>query len=822
MNAVRVRLAKADKNRAIAHPLVAGFPIAAALRHLANDPDNSPDLRQTAFIALTGRKGDHISPEGHPEALWALHDQLQEHQNKDGTTGHPLKDVYNWLSAADKIVLDSHTKRALEEAAEDTRRRTPGNHHVGNDPRYGYQWRFRPEHHATMAAAALSAGTDAPWSTRGDDGVADDAVLARVRARVQQLSPHSEEKDIDESIRRHHYRAKYLWNKEHGVGTSRHDAAAIQPVEKGKGEFNKDEVATRYRRRRRYSAIVAGLRRYSGETTEEDFHRLLDANPDDHHTRLVFADWLQERGDPRAEGYRALGMLRKFPRTRVNYQGPSHAWTRDENELRLNELVNSDPHGPNYLVGPSHGLPVDWFHEVARRQTWWSDHNSRREADDKAAIGFSKLHPERRAEILNQPQQLSRRKYAQPRNDFLDALRRSRSSQMNALKRAAQVVAQRLGFHPVSVHDSLHDGPGGAVAGITQAIYGSGRPEQVHEVASWLGLQANSPGVAVFHPRPTGPDLLHRIRVHGSGFELREKLTRAGIANRVLMPHRAGFDVLIPDPGGKLARTTAAFARTNKSELQTSPGHFKIIGNADRSDARATYRDTVARSEHMARKRDTDPRAREELRSWIQSIRASQHRKVDDPTYSLGYRHEIGAPDSTALGAFADWIREVSGNPADPRATVVQNHDENPKWRETRAHLMDGAYRYDVGDYHERPRGVYATPNLRRSGGLSLSAVSEGAIRPRGPATHGHVRWEVALPPQRDSTGRAKPGRRTEFHEFHAILEPNQLHDLIDQLPVEHQQSWRDYANRFGLKDTRGQAEPTQLRRKRRVARCPR
>ena len=48
-------------------------------------------------------------------------------------------------------------------------------------------------------------------------------------------------------------------------------------------------------------------------TTEDDFHRALDANPDDWQTRLVFADWLDDRGDPRAEGYRALGHLRLCP-----------------------------------------------------------------------------------------------------------------------------------------------------------------------------------------------------------------------------------------------------------------------------------------------------------------------------------------------------------------------------------------------------------------------------------------------------------------------------------------------------------------------------
>ncbi len=48
-------------------------------------------------------------------------------------------------------------------------------------------------------------------------------------------------------------------------------------------------------------------------TTEDDFQAALDANPDDWQTRLVFADWLDERGDARAEGYRALGANRLRP-----------------------------------------------------------------------------------------------------------------------------------------------------------------------------------------------------------------------------------------------------------------------------------------------------------------------------------------------------------------------------------------------------------------------------------------------------------------------------------------------------------------------------
>lgn len=43
---------------------------------------------------------------------------------------------------------------------------------------------------------------------------------------------------------------------------------------------------------------------------EAAFQAALDVDNLDHFTRLVFADWLEERGDIRAEGYRALGTLK--------------------------------------------------------------------------------------------------------------------------------------------------------------------------------------------------------------------------------------------------------------------------------------------------------------------------------------------------------------------------------------------------------------------------------------------------------------------------------------------------------------------------------
>lgn len=48
-------------------------------------------------------------------------------------------------------------------------------------------------------------------------------------------------------------------------------------------------------------------------TDEDDFQAALDATPADAALRLVFADWLEGEGDPRAEPTRALARLRIVP-----------------------------------------------------------------------------------------------------------------------------------------------------------------------------------------------------------------------------------------------------------------------------------------------------------------------------------------------------------------------------------------------------------------------------------------------------------------------------------------------------------------------------
>lgn len=129
-------------------------------------------------------------------------------------------------------------------------------------------------------------------------------------------------------------------------------------------------------------------------TTEDGFHAILDNAPEDWQTRMVFADWLEERGDSRAAGYRALA-LRHMPDRTSNSTSVLmwHWWRRRE-----------DGHAyPSERVS----LPSDWYDnfpgvssETVTGATPRRDFATRRAAEDTAATAFAKLPADRRAELL--------------------------------------------------------------------------------------------------------------------------------------------------------------------------------------------------------------------------------------------------------------------------------------------------------------------------------------------------------------------------------------------------------------------------------------
>lgn len=129
-------------------------------------------------------------------------------------------------------------------------------------------------------------------------------------------------------------------------------------------------------------------------TIEEDFRAALNERPDDFQLRLMYADWLEEQGDVRASGYRAMGILGLRPYN-------AFVWFNETEQE--NTWTNS-----RYAVYSD--LPDDWFNCLAGGEFRSTPLQMRYEigkglvtADDAAALAFAKLPPERQAELLKVP-----------------------------------------------------------------------------------------------------------------------------------------------------------------------------------------------------------------------------------------------------------------------------------------------------------------------------------------------------------------------------------------------------------------------------------
>jgi uncharacterized protein (TIGR02996 family) len=140
-------------------------------------------------------------------------------------------------------------------------------------------------------------------------------------------------------------------------------------------------------------------------TEEEAFQRALDANPSDWQTRLVFADWLEERNDPRAGGYRALGLRRCQPVPTNETPGEHPERWACPGYVTV-ECAKSRPKARALrpgLPGDWHGLIPKWHEGDIEFDDVWRCRKTRREVEDAAALAFSNLPAERRAELLAIP-----------------------------------------------------------------------------------------------------------------------------------------------------------------------------------------------------------------------------------------------------------------------------------------------------------------------------------------------------------------------------------------------------------------------------------
>ena len=133
-------------------------------------------------------------------------------------------------------------------------------------------------------------------------------------------------------------------------------------------------------------------------TTEDDFQRALDAHPEDWQTQFAFADWLQNRDDPRAAGYRAIAVQQRRPLQGTHLKRYAYWWCCSLTVGWVSVIHNTLPRDWFDLLPSAEGTKVFW-----PVLTDTGGDKSRRECEDALALAFAQLPTSRQAELLAAP-----------------------------------------------------------------------------------------------------------------------------------------------------------------------------------------------------------------------------------------------------------------------------------------------------------------------------------------------------------------------------------------------------------------------------------
>lgn len=157
--------------------------------------------------------------------------------------------------------------------------------------------------------------------------------------------------------------------------------------------------------------VLAELKQLENTPSEMEMRNAMVAEPGNFLLRAVYADLLDERGDPRAAGYRAIGMCQLSPAeytvdpddiTKVTSWGPSKTGT----------WFTSAP--TDYPIHQAFDLPHDWFEAlglvdpesvtsvpngIIQETRWTPEYPTTLDAEDHAALAFLKLPAERQEQL---------------------------------------------------------------------------------------------------------------------------------------------------------------------------------------------------------------------------------------------------------------------------------------------------------------------------------------------------------------------------------------------------------------------------------------
>lgn len=509
------------------------------------------------------------------------------------------------------------------------------------------------------------------------------------------------------------------------------------------------------------------------------FEAAMEANPDDRTAKLVYADWLDEQGN-------------KSAAARLRWWAGAHAHIESPTPLKVGEseeLTRSLPQWARRLAVMQRIR--QHVASVNNRFKWKAPMLAALASTERDAIGVESEE--------------DFQKHIDSLNAFLRTPGGSYSLAMANAANADPQAPQRLLYATMHVHRARHPGMN------THYTTNGG---DANEAQNWIRdfpINPNEPEsrVTEYGRRGDDPNKLSRFVIKpgeplfgGEDF-MHEVHDEAGkrLGHIWVQPKEGGTVLHINHVGMLGHEQNATGVSGVRDVIRGLKAHYPTAARI--TGLRVSGRRRGNAVDAKLARRDKDPYARKsELKAFI----AATHPIYPRITRRLPHFPRVeetstarnATKDDTAHGAFADWLREVTGNPEDPRATVVQHHD--PRLYPFTGPLVPEGWT-TVG-HHTTP--VYATKH-NTPVGLTLRAIA-----PVGSTDtpSGAVEWTVPttsnLPARSNIYGH---GRRLTYG---TILHGIALHQLIDQLPEPHRTEWRDYAWAHNMPDQR---QPEKLAR---------
>lgn len=189
---------------------------------------------------------------------------------------------------------------------------------------------------------------------------------------------------------------------------------------------------------------------------------------------------------------------------------------------------------------------------------------------------------------------------------FEEAFARTQSADQQLYHDYGDQMLRGVGLEG-KTYSAVGDWDDGAESSVVTEIPGAADLDALRYVAAWQGLAGNQRSVLVFAPAHGGTDSLYQVQVPETDVKkVRDMLSRAGVPYRSLIPGAGGTRVVVYDQGRALRDNIARFAQVYNAPIREAVGRGDYVGGGSRSDARAAYREEIARFESARGRREGD------------------------------------------------------------------------------------------------------------------------------------------------------------------------------------------------------------------------